>query len=259
MPRPKKCRRVCRLPKNRCFFPERDSGETVVLTVEEFETLRLIDKEAFSQEECAAAMGVARTTVQQICASARKKVAIALTDGLRIRVEGGEYRLCEGNSACRCGAKMMLRCQQKPQGDDIMKIAVTYENGTIFQHFGHTEQFKIYDVRDNKIVASQVADTCGSGHGALAGFLAERGVEVLICGGIGGGAQVALAEAGIRVYGGVSGDADKAVESLLAGALSYDPDVRCSHHEHEHGEGNCGSHAGKEGGCGSRGCGHGCH
>ena len=89
-----------------------------------------------------------------------------------------------------------------------MKIAVTYENGQIFQHFGHTEQFKLYEAVDGKITHAKVVDTNGSGHGALAGFLMQHGVDTLVCGGIGGGAQAALAEAGIKLYGGVSGDAD---------------------------------------------------
>ena len=78
-----------------------------------------------------------------------------------------------------------------------MKIAVTYENGKVFQHFGKTESFKIYEVEDNQIVSSEVISSNGSGHGALAGLLAEQGIDVLICGGIGGGAQAALADAGI--------------------------------------------------------------
>jgi len=132
-----------------------------------------------------------------------------------------------------------------------MKIGVTYENGQIFQHFGHTEQFKIYTVEDEKVVSSEVVDTNGSGHGALAGFLADNGVEVLICGGIGGGAQMALAEAGIKLFGGVSGDADAAVEALLKEELVFNPNVTCNHHgEEHHHEGGCGSH-----GCGSHGCG----
>ena len=118
-----------------------------------------------------------------------------------------------------------------------MKIAVTYENGEIFQHFGHTETFKIYDIADGKVVSAEVVDTNGSGHGALAGFLVAHGVDTLICGGIGGGAQNALAQAGIRLFGGVSGNADEAVNALLAGNLSYDPDVQCNHHDH-HGEGD---------------------
>ena len=108
-----------------------------------------------------------------------------------------------------------------------MKIAVTYDNGEIFQHFGHTEQFKLYDIENGKVVASEVVGTNGSGHGALAGFLAEHQVQVLICGGIGGGAQNALAQAGIKLFGGCSGNADQAVEALLEGQLNYDADVKC--------------------------------
>ena len=122
-----------------------------------------------------------------------------------------------------------------------MKIAVTYENGQIFQHFGHTEQFKIYTVENGKILNQEVVFTMGSGHGALAGFLKMNGVDTLICGGIGGGAQTALAQAGIKLYGGVNGDADMAVNQLLAGTLAFNPDIKCSHHEH--GEHNCGSHS----------------
>lgn len=133
-----------------------------------------------------------------------------------------------------------------------MKIAVTYENGTVFQHFGHTEQFKVYEIQDGKIEKAQVIGTDGNGHGALAGMLSALQVDTLICGGIGAGAQNALAEANIRLYGGVSGSADEAVEALLAGTLSFNPDVRCSHHGH-HGEGhNCGTNPH---GCGGHHCG----
>ena len=98
-----------------------------------------------------------------------------------------------------------------------MKIAVTYENGQVFQHFGHTEQFKLYEASDGKIVHTEVVDTNGSGHGALAGFLMQHGVDALICGGIGGGAQAALAEAGIKLYGGVSGDAGERIAQRKSG------------------------------------------
>ena len=127
-----------------------------------------------------------------------------------------------------------------------MRVAVTYENGNIFQHFGHTEQFKLYDIEGQKIIKEQEVDTQGSGHGALAGFLKENGVDTLICGGIGGGAQMALADAGIRLYGGVTGSADEAVKALLEGGLNYDPDVHCSHHEHGH-DGSCAGHSCKDG------------
>lgn len=121
-----------------------------------------------------------------------------------------------------------------------MKIAVTYENGQIFQHFGHTEFMKIYNAENGKIISSEVVSTMGSGHGALAGFLQQNNVDTLICGGIGGGAKMALAQAGIALYGGVSGDADKAVEALLSNSIAYNPNVECSHHSHADGH-SCGS------------------
>ena len=120
-----------------------------------------------------------------------------------------------------------------------MKIAVPYENGQVFQHFGHSGQFKIYDVEDGRITAERIAVPAGSGHGALAGFLSELEVDTLICGGIGAGAQEALAQAGIRLYGGVTGGADEAVRALLAGTLNYSAEVRCGRHDHHGEHGNC--------------------
>ena len=252
MPRPKKCRRVCGFPQTLTFFPEgcKNTEQAVVLTVDEYEAIRLIDKEGLSQEQCGGLMQVARTTVQQIYANARKKLADVLVDGLPLRIEGGDYQLCSGGSQpCGNCYKQKRKGQYaKPKGEAIMRIAVTYKNGEIFQHFGHTEQFKIYDVEDGKILSSEVVGTNGSGHGALAGVLSALGADALICGGIGGGAQAALAQAGVKLYGGVSGSADEAVGALLAGTLDFDPAVHCAHHDHEHGDE---PHA-----CGGHGCGH---
>ncbi|PPK80933.1 putative Fe-Mo cluster-binding NifX family protein [Lacrimispora xylanisolvens] len=123
-----------------------------------------------------------------------------------------------------------------------MKIAVTYDRGNVFQHFGQTTQFKIYEVEDQHVISQDVADTNGDGHGALAGFLTRLGVKTLICGGIGAGARNALSEAGIKLYPGVEGNADEAVNSLLSGSLQFDPETQCSHH-HEGGEDHdCGHH-----------------
>ena len=136
-----------------------------------------------------------------------------------------------------------------------MKIAVTYENGEIFQHFGHTKAFKLYKVENGEITESKVVETMGSGHGALAGMLQILGADVLICGGIGGGAQVALLQADIKVFGGVKGDADSAVMDYIKGTLDYDPNAKCDHHDHDHGDNHtCGDH-----GCGSHNCGGDCH
>lgn len=119
-----------------------------------------------------------------------------------------------------------------------MKIAVTYENGHVFQHFGHTETFKVYDVADGKVVGAEVMDANGSGHGALAQLLNERHIDVLICGGIGGGAQAALEDAGIALCAGAEGDADEAVVAYLRGEL-VNTGANCDHH-HEEG---CGEHS----------------
>ena len=120
-----------------------------------------------------------------------------------------------------------------------MKIAVTYADGNIFQHFGHSAFFKVYEVENDEIVNSQIISTNGSGHGTLATLLSGLKIDVLICGGIAGGAQLALANAGIRLYGGVHGDADEAVLALLDGQLVYNPNVQCNHHGHENGGHNC--------------------
>ena len=127
-----------------------------------------------------------------------------------------------------------------------MKIAVTYDNGNVFQHFGRTEQFKIYDVENGKIVSSEVIGNDGLGHGALAGLLANNAINVLICGGLGGGAMNALTSAGIEVVAGASGNTDAAVEAYLKGEL-VSSGANCDHHDHHHGEDHV---------CGDHGCGH---
>ena len=229
MPRPVRCRKIAQMPVYRSFSPDdAAAAESVRMTVDEFEAMRLLDDEGLTQEACAAKMNVARTTVTAIYDSARKKVAEALVHGKRLLITGG---CCEF-------APVEINQNMMEKGSISMRIAVTYENGTVFQHFGHSEQFKLYDVEDGKIVRTQVVDTNGSGHGALAGFLQAAKVDALICGGIGMGAQMALADAGIRFYAGVQGSADAAAQALAAGTLAYDPDARCDHHEH-HG-GDCG-------------------
>jgi predicted Fe-Mo cluster-binding NifX family protein len=121
-----------------------------------------------------------------------------------------------------------------------MKIAVTYDQGMVFQHFGHTEEFKVYTVENNEIIKSEIIKTNGVGHCALGNFLAELEVEVLICGGIGMGAINNLTRAGINIYPGVMGEADMVVEDFIAGILEYNPETRCNHHhDHDH---NCGDH-----------------
>lgn len=110
MPRPRKCRRVCAMPERRMFAPVEgaDGQGAVVLAVDEYEAVRLIDLERLTQEQCAARMEVARATVQQIYDTARGKLARALVEGLQLRIEGGDYRLCDG-AGPHCGEEHCRR------------------------------------------------------------------------------------------------------------------------------------------------------
>jgi len=228
----------------------------VQLTVDEYETIRLVDLEKRTHEGSALLMGISRTTVTEIYERARFKLADCIVNGKQLLIAGGNYQLCNGSIRQCCGRKcdQARQIRQYEKGETHMKIAVTYENGQIFQHFGHTECFKIYEVDNSRILREEVINTEGSGHGALAGFLSERNVSHVICGGIGGGAQAALAQAGIQLYGGVTGDADEAVKAFLAGELVYNADVHCDHHDHEHHGQGCGEErhgcAGHGGQCG---------
>lgn len=251
MARPKKSRIVYSMPQSEGFMPlgfePSKKTDLVVLTVDEYETIRLIDYMSKTQEECACSMNISRSTVTNIYDRARRKLADALINEKTLLIGGGEFDICSANK----------RTGKLEKENELMKIAVTYDNGQIFQHFGHCENFKIYNIEAGSVVSASVENAAGSGHGALAGFLKTLGVETLICGGIGGGAQAALAEVGIQLFGGVSGDADSAVKSLLEGNLVYNANVKCSHHGegHAHGEGhNCGNHHG-----GNHSCGGGCH
>lgn len=248
MARPVRCRRICFEPKYDSFAPRgKASTAQVLLTVDEFEAVRLVDFEKRTHEQCARQMGISRTTVTEMYERARTKIADCIVNGKTLCISGGNYTLCDGSAWKCCGKK----CDRADYAADLaagrkeagkMKIAVTYENGNVFQHFGRTEQFKVYDIEDGKVTDAQVMDTNGNGHGALAGLLSAWNVDTLICGGIGAGAQNALAQAGIRLYGGVSGNTDEAVNALLAGNLAFNPDVHCDHHGHHHGEGHqCGA------------------
>ena len=225
MARTPRCRRIHCYPDYWSFAPQdAEQGEVISMSLDEYEAIRLIDREKLTQEQCALRMGVARTTVTSIYESARSKLAEVLVEGKGLRIGGGSYQLV-GQRVDNVTTK----------GENRVRIAVTYDNGDIFQHFGHTEQFKLYDVEDGTIVNTQIVDSNGSGHGLLASFLKQAEVDALICGGIGMGAQMALVEAGIKLYAGVQGSADEAAKALTAGTLNYDPDARCDHHEHHSG------------------------
>ena len=240
MARKPRCRFIDSYPEYWSFCPEENPDRTapVTLSLDEYEAIRLLDKEGLTQEQCARQMGVARTTITAIYESARKKIALCIIDGRRLVISGGQIQLVR---------RAIPAIEEK--GSRTMRVAVTYDKGQIFQHFGHTSQFKLYDVADGKITKEQIIDTQGTGHGALAGFLQQCQADALICGGIGMGAQMALKEAGVKLFAGVQGDADAAAKAFAAGTLEYSTDATCDHHGH--GEHECGHH---EGHCGEHGC-----
>ena len=224
MARVAQARKVCQLPLCRRFQPvEMASTAEIQLTVDEYETLRLMDLEGFTQAECAKSMGTARTTVQSIYASARRKVARMLVERRPLVIEGGVYKLCPGlEPTCPCNGcakHRACRASALPAREEyIMRIAVPYEKGEVFQHFGHAEHFKFFDVENGKIIATRVVDADGSGYSALVSFLTANGTNALICGSIGPGAQDALREAGIQLYASLHGSADAAVMAILSKA-----------------------------------------
>lgn len=244
MPRPKRCRRVCKMPKFNKFNDGSIEGN-VILTVDEFEVIRLIDYMGYTHDECAKSMNIARTTVTEIYEKARYDLADFLINGKMLEISGGSFTLCDGiNSFCLKCVKNSYINRKK---ENIMRIAVTYENGLVFGHFGHTKAFKIYDVEDNKIISEEILDTSDSGHCALAKILVENNVDTLICGGLGKGAINAISEANIKICAGVNGSADEAVKLFLSDELKYTTEANCDHHhdenhscaDHDH---NCSHH-----------------
>lgn len=248
LPRPIRKRRVYQQPGSFWFTGNQPSRGEVVLTLDEFEAVRLCDYVGLEQGEVAKRLEVARSTFQNILNQARKKLAEVLIYGKDLRIEEGSVEFAQNPEwgCCQFILQSIPRTgglPDFPKEEQDMKLAVTYDvqNGEIFQHFGRTENFKVYEVEDGQVKEAHVEGSNGQGHGALAGVLKNLGVEALICGGIGGGAQQALKAQGIRFYGGCSGQADQAVADFLAGKLAYQEDIQCVHHEqHNHGEGGCG-------------------
>ena len=246
MARPQKKRKVC--PGIRGYrFRVSDDSQVVKIPVDELEALRLCDLEEHSQEVAAGEMDISRGTLQRLLYSAHKKIAFALLYGKTLQTEGrhAPETVCR-KRCCRFCAESYRNIQKT--GGNTMKIAVTCENNEVFQHFGHTPEFAVFTVEGGKIVSKRLLPCGDTGHGALAGLLKEGGVDLLICGGIGGGAQMALAEAGIKLIGGASGNVDEVVAAFVKGELSVDPNFQCHHHDGGSGH-KCGDHSCGNGHC----------
>lgn len=222
MARPSKRKRIQKLPKYQYFYGENDQLE-IILTIEEYEVIRLIDYLGLSQSECANEMLISRSSVVSLYNNARKKLARFLIEGSLLQINGGHYFL------------------KNQEGKRKMKIAVTCVDGQVFQHFGHCPQFLVCHVENNQIISTEMLNTSNYGCHLLADYLYDHGIDVVICGGIGGGAKNHIQVKGIQLLPGASGDAYSQVESYIAGTLNYDPESECQHHkDDEHHQ--CGHH-----------------
>ena len=208
MPRPKKCRKVCQMPTTKEFQPIGDTSckASVILTVDEYEAIRLIDKQGFSQEECSNYMQVARTTVQLIYNSARKKLADALVDGLTIRIEGGDFQLCDGNEDyCGCGGCRRHRrgcVQRNIQEDGKMRIAIPLDENKqdVCIVLARAPYFLLREDGKDTIVENPAAQAHGGAGIHAAQFLVDSGVNVLITVRCGQNAADVFKAAGMKIY-----------------------------------------------------------
>lgn len=270
MPRPARCRRVCAEPIFKCFRAERETPcETVVLKVDEYEVVRIVDLEKRSHEHCAQQMQISRTTVTEIYENARFKLADAIINGKRLIIEGGNYVVCGGENRQSCPGR--AGCWQKYSEGSIrkstgatkMKIAVPVKHEMIYQHFGMASSFKLYSVDNGHVITSEMISSEGHGHGVKLNALLDQGVNCVICGGIGDGAINALNSAGIDLVAGITGVADEAVAAYLNDTLIADMEAarskqrksHCQANENGGGNGHCHGHRGcdhDDCGCGKR-------
>jgi len=235
MPRTPSPKTIRSTPATRVFTPLEGEPTTVqggiILLLEEWEALRLVDYAGLEQTEAAISMGISRQSVQMLLSSARSKLARVVVEGLPLRIQGDPKQTGKSDTS-------LIKRNSR------MKIAVTAQNTQVFPHFGRTPEFYIVTAEDGKITDENIIQAPAEGHGALVSFLVSQDVDTLICGGIGGGAVNSLRAAGIQIYAGASGPVKEQVLSLLSGQLPQQGEANCDHHDsHEHGhEHDCGHH-----------------
>lgn len=237
MPRPPKPRNVCRIPGARRYgpcLPGPNDEPQVLLTIDEFEAIRLIDLEGYTQEEAAKQMDVARTTIQRISDLARKKIASAIVNGRFLAIEGGPFRLRGHDFAVNNRPARLKKKILPEKGAKMKRIAMALDAGKTVDHFGHCHTFAIYDVNEGKIEKTESLPNPPHQPGFLPGFLAEQGVDVVITGSIGVNARNMLTAFGIETICGAVGKEDKVISEFLANKLVSN-DVFCQGHGlHEH-------------------------
>ncbi len=227
MPRPRKCRRVCRLPENRGFTPLNTGtdGSPVVLSVDEYESIRLIDREGFSQEQCGEYMKIARTTVQQIYTVARKKLADALVEGRPLRIEGGDYQLCDGNADhCNRSFCCMRRCHREISNEkekSTMKIAIPLDEDqcSVCPSFGRAPFYLMNNGESSEILANPAADAEGGAGLKAAQFLVDHCVTVVITPRCGQNSADVMQAAEMKIYKSQGSSAEENLEAFRDGKL----------------------------------------
>lgn len=237
MPRKPSPKIIRSAPPITCLGPakaESLDSSLIILDMEEWEALRLVDYAGMDQQTAARSMGISRQSVQTLLASGRAKLARMVVEGLTLKIADTNIVAIKPNI-------------QKSERKHIMKIAVTAQHTEVFPHFGRTPEFYIVEAEDGKIVSEKIIAAPAEGHGALVEFLVEQGVDTIICGGIGGGAVNGLRANNIQIFSGASGPVKQQVLSLLAGLLPQTGDANCDHHnenchEHQHGQKHGGGH-----------------
>ena len=205
MPRPRKCRKVCCFPHNPGFTPlnSKPDGEAVILAVDEYEAIRLIDREGYSQEQCGAYMAVSRATVQQIYTSARKKLADALVEGRPLKIEGGDYRICEGDEQyCGCHGCGQCSWPRQQTGGSQMKIAIPLDENEkdVCVSFGRAPFYLFSEDGKTEILKNPAADAEGGAGIKAAQFLVDQAATALITIRCGQNAANVFQAAGITIY-----------------------------------------------------------
>lgn len=250
MPRPRKWRKVCCLPQSKRFGPldlPEDNVNSIKMTVDEYETIRLIDLDRFTQEECANQMNVSRTTVQGIYDDARKKLAASLVNGKVLWIEGGEYQLCNdiengcGRGCCRrslYGLGLIKTEAQTQDKETNMKIAIPVDEQNLESNvcisFGRSPYFLIYTVetKEAAFLENEAASSQGGAGIKAAQVLVDNEIKTLLTPRCGENAEAVLHKADIAIYKTIEGTAQQNIEAFIEGTLSILNVFHAGHHGH---------------------------